>query len=415
MVKLTGELYRDSRSAGGGTVHYLSLSAVETLKGTRAAAVGRLLVFTGDRHRYSWGTRLTIIPGDKPGLHEMEKGIIFAEVQKDSMSISMLKQLRVTCSALFQRRLDSLDPRSAALLEALIAGNRPRLSGKLNERFRSIGTSHLLALSGMHLAVLAAGLSFLMGIFMPVPAARRMVLLLLPFYLFFTGPQPSLLRSAFMMTLFILTTGKIRRPAIPVILIYTYIFMLLIRPEFLQDQGFCFSFAALGGILFFAPPFTRFLARPLPYGCAAAIAVSAAAWCGTLPLSLYFYGVSSPVGIAASLVLTPVIWLFLSGGLLFLFMPPVFYLELPMKHFFFYLYELLDAVSVIFLRCPGITLDPGTAAASAFGISLVFFFLLLYSWYHSWCRPRPWNRKTFRNRGAPTGGRKPLEFTTSDS
>ncbi len=379
-----GRLYRDSRAAGSGTIHYLEASGVRTLRGISAESRGKLLVFSRGKLIFPRGSRLVFILREPARLNGFDKGIISAEVDKDSCSISALPQFRIKIINSLQNRLDSLSPHSAALLEALLVGSRPGLNQGLNERFRRTGISHLLALSGLHLAVLAAGVITLLGRFVPLPAARRIVILLLPLYLYITGPQPSLIRAAVMFCLFTLGSGSLRRLPVPLILIYSYIGMLLYQPQLIQDQGFCFSFAALGGILFLSPSITRMFARIfplLPFTAAAALGVSAAAYCATLPLTIQYYGATNPVGVIASLLLTPPIWLFLSAGIIFLLFPWGQVLTLVWKYLFFYLYELIDAVSAVFLVFPGLKLNDKLASNVFLLVSLVFFFLLLYSWY----------------------------------
>ena len=67
--------------------------------------------------------------------------------------------------SLTRRAMLLSDNYSGRLISALLLGERDTLSAKLTLDFRRIGVTHMLALSGMHLAILSLGLTKLLAVF----------------------------------------------------------------------------------------------------------------------------------------------------------------------------------------------------------------------------------------------------------
>lgn len=139
---------------------------------------------------------------------------------------------------------------AAALTEALTLGERSEL-GELRDTFAAAGLSHLLALSGLHLGVLAGTADRLLR------RTGRLRFLLLPAlvagFLFIVGVSASLLRAALMS--FVLTAGDWAgsgRPSGVTRLCLAAFITLLWRPAWLFDLSFQLSYLCLAGLLGFA-------------------------------------------------------------------------------------------------------------------------------------------------------------------
>ena len=96
--------------------------------------------------------------------------------------------------------IKTLGTESGGLFLALFAADRSLLDGKLSLDFRRIGISHLLALSGMHLAILSLLIHRLLS-FLKVKKISRTVILMLfvILYMTFTGFPPSVVRAGVML------------------------------------------------------------------------------------------------------------------------------------------------------------------------------------------------------------------------
>ena len=105
------------------------------------------------------------------------------------------------------------DSESGALLAALLFGERDYLSDQLRLDFQRIGISHILALSGMHLAILSIGIGKLLSLFGVKKKTRVAITsIFILMYMALTGFSVSVMRAGFMVIitslLFLLSRGR---------------------------------------------------------------------------------------------------------------------------------------------------------------------------------------------------------------
>lgn len=212
-----------------------------------------------------------------------------------------------------------------ALLAALTVGYRQLLELETKSHFAQTGTSHVLALSGLHIGILCGTCWLLM-----LPLLRRFRVLRFPFglcmaaglwgFAYLTGFSPSVVRSVTFFSLMALAAW--RPPATITVntLAATAFLMLLVNPYWLFDVGFQLSFAAVASILCIHPllqPLWHPAHRATRYAWSL-ITVTLAAQAGTLPLVLYYFGTFSPWFLAGSLWAIPLVTLILCTVLLLL-------------------------------------------------------------------------------------------------
>lgn len=236
----------------------------------------------------------------------------------------------------------AFSPRSAGLVRSLLFGDRTGLTDEIEESFRRIGLMHLLAVSGLHLGILLAGLWFglrLMGIrpMIAYPLVGIFVLL----YLVIVGPRVSLLRAALMFSF--LALGSVLADAGIILrrwarsyqgLAAAAIVLITIRPTALFDIGFQLSFAATAAIIFVfdrdmgigtamrnrAAGLAKRLHLPeriCRYPLELVLA-SAAAQMGVVPIIAYHFHQMHLIVLGANLIVIPLITITLWGGMLFL-------------------------------------------------------------------------------------------------
>jgi ComEC/Rec2-related protein len=211
----------------------------------------------------------------------------------------------------------------AGLPLALALGERGHLDRATGQRFRTLGVSHLLALSGLHLgivagwALLAAGL--LSGTRRWLAAAAAMAL--------FTGVAGEIasLRRACLMGLALVAARLTHRPAAPMRALGLALALLLaLAPRAAFAAGFQLSFAATFAVLLVAGRYARSFARwrgkrrPLRRLAAAAgvtATVSAAVQAFVLPVQLHHFGAASCVGPVATALMLPLVALVMALSL----------------------------------------------------------------------------------------------------
>lgn len=224
------------------------------------------------------------------------------------------------------------------VLAALVAGDGSRISRDLRQKFADAGTSHLLAVSGLHVG-LAAGFAFfvmnwLLGFFPGLAQtgkARRtaLVLAVIPALLYglLAGMSPSTQRAVVMVGALFLSFSAKRQADAYNTLAAAALAVLAVNPESLFQVSFQLSFLSVFFILtgFRAVPFLRHRPRETErlrlwmYRLASLFAVTVFATLATLPIVLRAFQQVSVSGFAANFFLVPLVGtlvlpLGLSGG-----------------------------------------------------------------------------------------------------
>lgn len=184
---------------------------------------------------------------------------------------------------------------ASGLAAALLFGYRGELSPELMQVYANTGAVHVLAVSGMHTAILFIALQFLLKPLLRLRRLRLLVPLLILAglwgYALLAGLPPSVNRAAFMCSLLLVATQINRRSQIYNTLAATAFFLLLYEPNWLYSAGFQLSFFAVLGIVWLQAPIRRWWVarnRVVDYFWQLT-AVSMAAQLLTLPLGLYYF------------------------------------------------------------------------------------------------------------------------------
>ncbi len=154
-------------------------------------------------------------------------------------------------------RIDRLFPNNAPLARALVLGDRSGLSEEDRQSYAQAGAAHLLAISGMHLSILAGIIALILGRFLHRDIAFWITLALLCGYSVLTGFAPSMARALMMYALFGLGPIAGRRSDGITRLGAALLIHLLIRPAAMLDTGFVLSYGATAGIVLLASPLSR--------------------------------------------------------------------------------------------------------------------------------------------------------------
>lgn len=218
-------------------------------------------------------------------------------------------------------------PEERAVLLAMALGASDAAGERAEAAFRQSGTLHIFAVSGLHVALLAG--IFSMGLRLCGAGVGRATWLLMVavfFYAFITGWRPSAVRAAIMIAVHLLAVVWNRKPDLQNSLGLAALLIWMMDSQQLFHPGFQLSFLVLAAIAWFAPPLlalTERWTRPDPFlppsliprtekarlmGCrfvAGLCCTSAAAWVGSLPLTLGHFRTMTPVGLLANTVLVP--------------------------------------------------------------------------------------------------------------
>jgi len=206
------------------------------------------------------------------------------------------------------------------MFSAMVLGDKSLLSNETKDNFSLTGTRHILAISGMHLAIVAV---VVWQILISLGLWRRQAfwgsLLAIAIFVLLVGMPPSAVRAGIMAGLYLLAR-RVGRPSQSWrLLLLAAALMLLFDPGLLfYSVGFQLSFLAVLGIIFFMPFFERLLSFIKWDFLRSLISVSLSAQITTWPLVAIYFDMFSLVGIVANLIVVPLLPLVMILGLGFL-------------------------------------------------------------------------------------------------
>ena len=215
----------------------------------------------------------------------------------------------------------------AGLLKGILLGDKRAVPAELRETFTRCGVNHVLAVSGLHVGLIAGVVFFglrLCGLGRGITA--WMTVFLLVVYALVTGMPPSVIRATIMAGLVVLGgLGEWETDGWNALGVAGLV-GLIARPADILDVGFQLSFSATGGILLFYRPilacFPKWGGRLFANVIWGPLAVSFAAQVTTLPLIITYFGLVSVVGIVANLVVVPLVGISAAVGLVSVFVFP---------------------------------------------------------------------------------------------
>ena len=247
--------------------------------------------------------------------------------------LSLRRRLGEGISALYPQPL-------SGIVHALVLGVRNEMDEEADSLFRQSGISHLLALSGLHIAIVALFLSRLLGLFrIPRKVTLPLTLILLALYAVLVGSRASVLRAALFFGL-LEAAHLARRPYDGLTALFAALtVLLLVNPLSIGDSGLILSFSAVGGILCLTDPLTpRAIAAPPPgYGrpvlgplsrlvtrrAPQLVILSLSAQLGALPASAGMFHTLYLLSLPANLVAVPLVSLTLPFAFASAFLSPL--------------------------------------------------------------------------------------------
>lgn len=210
------------------------------------------------------------------------------------------------------------DPQ-ASLLTGILLGDDNDMSPDVEDAFIATGTSHIIAISGFNMALIAGLISSTLG---KLFTQRWLVLWvsvsLIIGYTVFVGAEAPVVRAAIMSSLLVLGQTIRHKTFVPASLAFVVLLMGMLDPWALWDVGFQLSFAAVLGMMLLVPPlehrfqqltqavFTERAGRWLQVLLSEALVVSLAAQVFVLPLVLHYFGQLSMMSLLANLLIVPV-------------------------------------------------------------------------------------------------------------
>lgn len=214
----------------------------------------------------------------------------------------ILEQVQATLS----ETIDRTFPASAAnIMKGLLIGIRQDLSPEMMNAYSKLGFTHVLAISGLHMTVLVAGLlAFMRGAGFSRETSILTTMGFIPAYVILVGAAPSVVRSG-IMAVAVLYGHFLNRPRDGLnIWGAALIIMILCNPYQLWDIGFQLSFAVTWGLLTLSSPLQQ--AIPIPTEPFRSLhSVTLAAQLVSFPLTIYYFHQYHVLSFFVNLIFVP--------------------------------------------------------------------------------------------------------------
>ena len=232
----------------------------------------------------------------------------------------MLGKLRKKILGIIKKQIPSGSENS--LLEALMVGYTDDLDPGLLKSYADSGVIHIIAISGLHLALIFHILQLVLKRTGQKKTGRWIklagILLVLWGYSFLSGSSPSVIRSAMMFSLVLFGRNIFREAVLYNILCASAFLLICFDPNWIWDTGFQLSYAAVLSLRLFSKPVKDLI--PLQNKFLAALwdagSVSIAAQILTTPVSIFYFHRFPSYFLIANLLAVPLSSAILVGGIL---------------------------------------------------------------------------------------------------
>lgn len=239
-----------------------------------------------------------------------------AIVRHDDSPAGWLEALRQASGDALERVLPSPE---GGLAAAILVGLRDRVDRDLASAFTTAGVSHIVAISGWNIAIVAAAVAAMLRRRFSRRVRAIVTVLAIVAYTLFAGASPSVVRAAVMAGVALAAVESGRGSRALVGLAWAVAIMLIVEPATVTDVGFQLSAAATAGLVAWGTPLTGWLAARAPRLPAAlrdSLGVSLAAQAATLPIALLAFGRLALIAPVANLVAVPLVPPVMAAGVL---------------------------------------------------------------------------------------------------
>ena len=206
---------------------------------------------------------------------------------------------------------------SSAYLYALILGEVDYIGNDVYKEYQANGTTHLFAVSGMHISALALFLSMIFRkIKLKEWLGNIIIVLFLLFYMFLVGFTPSVLRGG-LLFIFLLLNRKSKLNLKTINVLYLlFLLLVFINPFNIYNLGFIYSFLTSFGLILFSKKITGNYFIKL-------IKTSTIAFLFSFPVTIYHFYEINLLTILNNIIVVPIVTIILFPLTLATFIMPI--------------------------------------------------------------------------------------------
>ena len=261
-------------------------------------------------------------------------------ISKGTEKTNHIQQFRTIIG---KRLYDAMDAQYAGIAQALLTGERAGIAKDDTEALRSSGLAHLLAISGLHIGLVAGCVFFFVRLFLalipnmalyyPIKKYAAACAIVIAFtYMVLAGATVPTVR-AFIMTSLVLLAVILDRSALNMRLVALAAMIVMVTtPEAVIGPSFVLSFAAVAGLIAFYQGIGREwlvnarafhpMWRPIYY-VAGIIATTVIATLATAPFSVMFFNRFAVYSVIANIAAMPLMaFIVMPFGLLSMLLTP---------------------------------------------------------------------------------------------
>lgn len=241
----------------------------------------------------------------------------FPKIEETDLPLDNFEKLKIAAyknifrlKIKFQENIQkSVSEPNAAFIGGILLGSRESIPQDLKDNFAKTGTTHILAISGYNITILAIVVSWFFLLFLSRKAAFWLSVSAILIFTVLTGASASVTRAAVMGLLVLLAQNSGRLYDSKNALILAAGAMVWHNPMTLRfDVGFQLSFLATTGILFVSPIFEKYLEKlPKLWKLKETFIGTLSAQLMVLPFILFYFHNFSLVALPANLIILPFI------------------------------------------------------------------------------------------------------------
>jgi competence protein ComEC len=238
------------------------------------------------------------------------KGTDQAQLEPAPLRVSVVQLLRWNDGLrnALAGRMDTIFPeRQAGFMKSMLIGLQDDLDPDRFQQFSELGLTHILAISGLNVAVFLGVCIWIMRKLRLTKETYLLIsILLLPGYILLTGASPSIVRAGLMamIALYAVRRGLLK-DALHLTAIVAWV-MLLWNPYYLLDVGFQLSFLVTIGLIIGVPRVSALL----PFSSAVVtntLSITIVSQLISFPISIYYFNQFSLLSWVANAFLVPLI------------------------------------------------------------------------------------------------------------
>lgn len=375
--------------------------------------IGNLIILEGELYSFDSPGN----PGqfDERSYYE-DQGISYrffvqsAAVTSDSCRVfdQWLHEVR---ESVFEKIMSCLPEEEGGVAAAMLLGEKSALTDEVKQLYQENGIAHILAISGLHISFIGAGIFFLLRRFvMPMRPAAVVSSALLLAYGEFTGFSVSAQRAVWMMICLLMARFLGRRYDLYCAIALSALVSLCIHPLLLFQSGFLLSYGTVLGIGLFVRKFQGMTAGAGRDGSVSALILNAlrgslGIQLVTLPILLYYYYEFNPYSVLVNLLVLPLVSVVLvmsAAGSALAFASG------SMGEFLFgsvhYILMLYHQVTTVVPKLPCAAIITGRPS----GVRILLYYVLLLLWVYFFGYPSGRRGKGLRERRKKKMGRGSL-------